>query len=67
VSVSASFAQKFWGAVSCPVVAVETPASITPADERPERVGWFGGETVLLELETTEPSVIVDAIASRVV
>jgi hypothetical protein len=52
--------------VTCPVVAVETPASITPAEERPERVSWFGGDTVLLELETTEPSVIVDAIASRV-
>ena len=50
VHVSATFAQKFWGAVTCPVLAIETPASQTPPRERAERVAWFGGEATLVEL-----------------
>ena len=34
VHVSAAFAQRFWGAITCPVLAVETPASPTPPSER---------------------------------
>ena len=33
-----AFAQRFWGAITCPVLAVETPASPTPPSERAERV-----------------------------
>ena len=66
VSVSAEFARTFWGAVTCPVVAVETPASSTPAAEREERVRWFGGESVLVEVASDEPRVVVEAIAARV-
>ena len=66
VTVSADFVRKFWGAVTCPVVVVETPASVTPPDERAERVRWFGGDRVLLEVGSSEPAVVVDAIATRV-
>ena len=62
VSVSASFAQRFWGAVTCPVIVVETPRSATPPQERAERVGWFGGETELVQLDTSEPGAVVRAI-----
>ena len=37
VTVSPAFVQKFWGAITCPVLAIETPASPTPPDERAER------------------------------
>jgi hypothetical protein len=57
--VSPVFVQKFWGAVSCPVLAIETPASTAPPTERAERVGWFGGEATLVELPTSDPAEIV--------
>jgi hypothetical protein len=63
VSVSASFAQRFWGVVACPVLLVETPASPTPADERGERAGWFGGPTTLVEVAADDPAEVVAAIA----
>jgi hypothetical protein len=66
VTVSAEFVRRFWGAITCPVVAVETPASVTPPDERAERMSWFGGDTVLMEVGTVAPAVIVEAIAARV-
>ena len=62
VHMSPSFAQRFWGAVTCPVLAIETPASSTPPGEREERVSWFGGEATLLELEVTEPRVVLRAV-----
>jgi hypothetical protein len=62
VTVSGAFAQKFWGAVSCPVLAIETPGSTTPPEERAERVSWFGGASTLIELDTAEPQRVVDAI-----
>jgi hypothetical protein len=66
VTVSADFVQKFWGAITCPVVIVETPASMTPPEERPERASWFGGETVLIELGSGDPALVVEAIDARV-
>jgi hypothetical protein len=66
VSVSADFTRAFWGAITCPVVVVETPSSPTPPGERAERVAWFGGDAVLMELGTDAPSAIVEAIAARV-
>ncbi len=63
VTMSARFAQRFWGTITCPVLAVETPASVTPRDERIERFGWFGGESTLVELDSSEPAVVVRAIA----
>ena len=62
IQVSAPFCQRFWGSVACPALVIETPGSTTPAAERGERVGWFGGPTTLLELDTAEPGAIVDAI-----
>jgi hypothetical protein len=62
VSVSPAFAQRFWGAITCPVLAIETPASPTPAEERAERMGWFGGSARLVELGTSEPTEVVAAV-----
>ena len=59
---SAYFARRFWGAVDQPVLAIETPRSATPADERNERIKWFGGATTLLELDALDAAAVVDAI-----
>lgn len=62
VHVSPDFLRRFWGAVSVPVLAVETPASATPADEREERLRWFGGPVELALIESSDPSAVVPAI-----
>jgi hypothetical protein len=62
VAVSATFAQRFWGSVSCPVLAIETPASVTPPAERAERVSWFGGPVTLVELADAAPEAVVAAV-----
>ena len=64
VSVSPSFAQRFWGAITCPVLAIETPASRTPPMERAERVAWFGGETTLVEVPHEGAAPIVHAVVT---
>jgi pimeloyl-ACP methyl ester carboxylesterase len=59
---SARFAQRFWATIDQPVLAIETPRSTTPRDERTERLGWFGGATTLVELDTGDAATVVDAI-----
>ncbi len=59
---SAHFAQRFWAGIDQPVLAIETPASVTPRGERADRVAWFGGAAALVELDTADPTTIVDAI-----
>jgi len=66
VSVSPSFAQRFWGSVVCPLLAVETSASTTPPGEREERLSWFGGETTLVELDTAAPHEVLRAVEAWV-
>ena len=64
VTMSRVFAERFWGAITCPVLAVETPASTTPLDERAERVGWFGGAGTLVEVpSTSEGDVVAELVA----
>jgi hypothetical protein len=53
----------FWGAIEVPTLLVETPRSRTPAEERAERVSWFGGPTELVELDTAKPAAVLAAIA----
>jgi hypothetical protein len=62
VTMSAELAERFWGSITCPVLAIETPASSTPPDERAERVSWFAGDTTLFELSSSEPLAVLDAI-----
>jgi hypothetical protein len=59
---SARFAQHFWATIDQPVLAIETPRSTTPRDEREERLAWFGGATMLVELDAADPATVVDAI-----
>jgi hypothetical protein len=59
---SARFSQYFWAAIDQPVLAIETPRSTTPRDERAERLAWFGGPATIVELESAEPSSVVAAI-----
>jgi pimeloyl-ACP methyl ester carboxylesterase len=59
---STHFARRFWGTVDQPVLAIETPRSTTPPDERMERTAWFGGATTLVELDAAEAAAVVDAI-----
>jgi len=61
---SARFARAFWAAVTQPVLAIETPASRTPAPERAKRLGWFGGSATLVELDPAEQSDVVAAITA---
>jgi hypothetical protein len=62
VSVSDAFARRFWGAITCPVLAIETPASATPPTERVERVAWFGGPATLVEVADPAPATVVAAL-----
>lgn len=64
VNISPSFAQRFWGAITCPVLAIETPGSPTPPDDRAERLSWFGGSSTLVELAEATPSAVVRTIES---
>jgi len=59
---SAHFAKRFWAAIDQPVLAIETPNSVTPPDERAERLAWFSGATSLVELDSADPAVVVEAI-----
>ena len=62
VHMSPAFAQRFWGAIACPVLAIETPASPTPAKERHERASWFVGPTTLVELDSDDPAAVVATV-----
>lgn len=64
LSVSPAFAQRFWGAITCPVLVIETPSSATPPIERADRVGWFGGPATLVELHDAAPAAVVAAVAA---
>lgn len=64
VMVSAPFAHRFWGAIDQPVLAIETPASTTPAGERAERLAWFGGPTTLVELPHADETAVVRAVTA---
>jgi hypothetical protein len=55
--------RRFWGAIEIPTLVVETPASRTPPEERGERIGWFGGPTDLVQLDTSEPASVLGAVA----
>jgi hypothetical protein len=62
ITVSAPFLRRFWGAVTVPVLVVETPASPTPPDERAERASWFGGPITVVEVADPAPATVVAAI-----
>ncbi len=62
LTVSAHFAEQFWGAIAVPVLAVETPASATPPSEREARLSWFGGAAELAAVDDDEPRTIVAVI-----
>jgi len=62
VHMSPAFAQRFWSAIDCPVLAIETPASTTPPAEREERLSWFGGDTTLVVLSDVDPAAAVSAV-----
>ena len=59
---SARFAQQFWATIDQPLLAIETPRSMTPRHERMERIAWFGGASALVELDTASPATVIDAI-----
>jgi hypothetical protein len=61
---SARFAQRFWATIDQPLLAIETPRSTTPRDERRKRLAWFGGPATLVELDTASPATVVGAIQS---
>lgn len=62
VNVSPSFVAKFWGAIACPALVIETPASPTPADERSGRAALFGGEVTVVELSDGSPASVLGAV-----
>jgi pimeloyl-ACP methyl ester carboxylesterase len=60
--VSERFLRHFWGSIVVPVLAIETPRSLTPPAAREERVSWFGGPASLVQLDSDDPARIVVAI-----
>ncbi len=64
VTMSREFAQRFWGSVTCPVLAIETAASTTPPAERAERVRWFGDRATLLEVAEADVEGIVQEVST---
>lgn len=62
IMTSAAFAQHFWAAIDQPVLAIETPRSVTPDGERKDRLSWFAGPTSLVETAAADPSVLVPVI-----
>ena len=64
VTISTLFLQRFWAGVTIPVLAIETPASVTPPAEREQRLAWFGGEVRLVELEVGDAAAVIDACAA---
>ncbi len=62
VMTSADFSRRFWAAIDQPVLAIETPASATPPNERAARLGWFGGPATMVELDAKDPGTVIDAI-----
>jgi hypothetical protein len=64
VMTSARFCRRFWAAIDQPVLALETPASTTPREERAERVAWFGGPATVVELDAADPATVVAAIGA---
>jgi pimeloyl-ACP methyl ester carboxylesterase len=50
--------------IKVPVLALETPASPTPADERAERVAAFGGDAEWEEIADASPQAVVDALTA---
>jgi len=52
--------------VSCPVLVVETPASITPDGEAERRVAQFAGPARLVCLESADPRQVVAAMTEWV-
>lgn len=60
------FAESLRGNVHCPVLLIETPASITPADEVERRAGQFRGPTDVVRLDDSEPARLVAELAAWV-
>jgi pimeloyl-ACP methyl ester carboxylesterase len=48
--------------ISVPVLAVETPASPTPTEERAERLGDYAGPTDVVEARDTSAAAVADAV-----
>ncbi|MEY2571748.1 MAG: hypothetical protein QOE63_2098, partial [Acidimicrobiaceae bacterium] len=48
--------------VTCPVLLIETPASITPAREAERRQRQFAGPAELVRLPAAEPLLVLDAV-----
>ncbi|MEO6318972.1 MAG: hypothetical protein ABIP36_09340 [Acidimicrobiales bacterium] len=63
VHVSAAFLQRFWGAVTVPVLAVETSASRTPSEARNERLAWLGGSTTSVVIDSISPVAVLAEVA----
>jgi pimeloyl-ACP methyl ester carboxylesterase len=52
-------------AVRVPVLALETPHSPTPSDERDERVAAFGGPSSWLPVDDATPTAVVGAMSAQ--
>jgi hypothetical protein len=62
VHASPGFLRRFWGAITVPVLAIETPASRTPPGERAERAAWFGGPTNVIEVDDEAPATVLAVV-----
>jgi len=57
-----SFAAALRGSIRCPVLLIETPASITPAEEVAPRASQYAGQVEQVRLDSADRAGIVEAI-----
>ena len=59
-----TFTEARRGAITVPVLALESPASPTPPGEHAERVGAFGGDARVEEISEASPQAVLGALSA---
>ena len=59
-----AFTEARRGAITVPVLALESPASPTPPGERAQRVAAFGGEARAEEIAEASPQAVLEALSA---
>jgi len=60
------FCKELRANVRCPVLVIETPASITPDGEAERRAQQFAGRVTVMHLRSADPGAVVSAVGEWV-